>query len=47
MRHCRLESAAGVTSSIYTYDIDGYNRPRAWNSPRGWANPKNFKRFRW
>ena len=37
----------GVWFSVYTYDIDSFNRQREWNSPENWANPENFRRYRW
>jgi DNA-binding transcriptional LysR family regulator len=37
----------GVWHSVYTYDVDSYNRKRDWNSPENWANPENFRRYRW
>lgn len=37
----------GVWYSVYTYDIDTFNRRREWNDPTNWANPENFRRYRW
>jgi hypothetical protein len=37
----------GVWFSVYTYDIDTFNRRREWNNPEHWANPDNFRRYRW
>lgn len=37
----------GVWHSVYTYDIDTFNRRREWNDPTNWANPGNFRRYRW
>ena len=36
-----------VWYSVYTYDIDTFNRKREWNDPTDWANPENFRRYRW
>lgn len=36
-----------VWYSVYTYDIDTFNRRREWNDPADWANPQNFRRYRW
>jgi hypothetical protein len=37
----------GLTTVIYSYDIDTYNPRREWNDPSHWANPENFDRYRW
>ena len=37
----------GAWYSVYTYDVDTYNRQREWNSPDDWAHPRNFRRYRW
>lgn len=37
----------GVTTAVYSYDIDTYNPKRDWNNAGSWANPENFDRYRW
>ena len=44
--HRRI-AADEVWYSVYTYDIDTFNRKREWNDPTDWANPENFRRYRW
>lgn len=45
--HRRVTGPGGGETSIYTYDIDTYNRRREWNTPENWAHPGNFHRWRW
>ncbi len=33
--------------TLYTYNIDSYNRRRAWNNPQYWANPDMWDKARW
>ncbi|SFR62330.1 hypothetical protein SAMN05216203_1891 [Marinobacter daqiaonensis] len=33
--------------TLYTYNIDTYNRKRDWNNPRNWANPEMWGKARW
>lgn len=33
--------------TLYTYNIDSYNRRRAWNNPQYWANPEMWDKARW
>lgn len=33
--------------TLYTYNIDTYNRKRSWNNPQYWANPEMWNKARW
>ncbi len=37
----------GISTVVYSYDIDTYNPKREWNDSSNWANPENFDRYRW
>lgn len=36
-----------LSTRVFTYDLETYNRRRAWNSPKHWANPENFGKYWW
>lgn len=44
-RQAYLEGTPART--LYTYNIDSYNRRRDWNNPRYWANPEMWDKARW
>ena len=33
--------------TLYTYNIDTYNRKRDWNNPKNWANPEMWGKAWW
>lgn len=45
-RQQRLEEN-GQSYTVYTYNIDTYNRKRDWNNPKNWANPEMWDKARW
>lgn len=44
-RQGKLDSTPA--STLYTYNIDSYNRRRTWNNPQYWANPEMWDKTRW
>jgi hypothetical protein len=44
-RQARLQGKPAQT--LYTYNIDSYNRRRSWNNPQYWANPEMWDKARW
>lgn len=44
-RQAHLQGTPART--LYTYNIDSYNRRRAWNNPQYWANPEMWDKARW
>ena len=45
VRQASTEGDEGQT--LYTYNINTYNRKRAWNNPKYWANPEMWDKARW
>ncbi|WP_417543076.1 DUF6231 family protein [Marinobacter sp.] len=44
-RQAHLQGTPART--LYTYNIDSYNRRRDWNNPQYWANPEMWDKARW
>jgi hypothetical protein len=46
-RQAALGDGKGAARTLYTYNIDNYNKTRAWNNSKNWANPEMWDKTRW